>query len=55
MVLITVYVFASTKEWDRHRWCNGERARLEYGRSWVRAKDYAIGICCFSTKHVALR
>jgi hypothetical protein len=38
----------------------GHRARLECGRSWVRApsgqtKDYAIGICCFSTKHTLLR
>jgi hypothetical protein len=28
---------------------------LECGRLWVRAKDYKIGICCFSAKHAALR
>jgi len=27
------------------------RACLECGQTWVRAKDYTIGICCFSTKH----
>jgi hypothetical protein len=36
------------------------RARIQCGRSWVRArlgktKDYEIGICYFSTKHAALR
>ena len=36
------------------------RARLECGRSWLRApigsnKDYKIGICCFSDEHTALR
>ena len=36
------------------------RARIECGRSWVRArlgqtKDYKIGICCFSAEHAALR
>ena len=38
-----------------HRWCNGERARLECGTSWVLTKDYTIGICCVSAKHAALR
>jgi len=42
------------------RWRNGQRARLECGRSlfepWSgQTKDYKIGICCFSAKHAALR
>jgi len=36
-----------------HRWCIGERARLECGKSWVQTKDYKIDICCFSAKHTA--
>ena len=36
------------------------RARLECGRLWIRVssnqtKDYRIGMCCFCTKHAALR
>ena len=44
-----------------HRWRNGQRARLECSRSWVRAsvgsnqRHYKISICCFSAKHAALR
>ena len=39
-----------------HRWCNGQRAvdrgfKLRQGQ----AKDYKIGIYCFSVKHTALR
>ena len=30
-------------------------ARLWYGRSWVRTKEYEIVIFGFSTKHTALR
>ena len=42
------------------RWCNGLRARLECGRSWVLAQigqteDYKLGICCFSAEHGAFR
>ena len=42
-----------------HRWRNDYRARLECGRSWVRApvgkiKDYKIGIFCLP-KHASLR
>ena len=44
-----------------HRWCNGQRARIECGRSWFRApigsiqRFDEIGICCFSVMHAALR
>ena len=43
-----------------HRWCNGQRARIECGRSWIRVpstqtKDYKIGICWFSAMHASLR
>jgi hypothetical protein len=47
---VTIYVI------ELHRWCNGWFARLQCGRSWVRApimlnqKDYIIGICCFSAE-----
>ena len=34
-----------------HRWCKGYLTRLESGQT----KDYKIGICCFSAKHVAWR
>jgi hypothetical protein len=40
-------------------WCNCYCSYLESSRSCVRSsgqtKDYAISICCFSAKHVALR
>ena len=47
-------------EVTHHRWRNGQRACLEYGRSWVRApvgssKYCEIGMCCSSAKHEALR
>jgi hypothetical protein len=36
-----------------NRLCNGECAHLE---PWLgQAKDYEIGMCCFSAKHAALR
>ena len=45
-----------------HRWSNGWRARLECDRSWVRVPvgsnqrlHNTIGICCFSSKHTALK
>ena len=40
---------------ESHRWSNGQRVRLECGRSWVQTKDYKIGICCLSAKSAALR
>ena len=43
-----------------HQWCNGYLARLECGRSGFeprlgQIKNYKISICCFSSKHSALR
>jgi hypothetical protein len=43
-----------------YRCCNCYCAPLERSRSWVGVqfgvtKDYKIGLCCFSTKHTALR
>ena len=40
---------------EKHRWCNGQHARLECGRLWGRTKDYKFDIFCFSAiKHSAL-
>ena len=50
----------STFSNETPRWCNGQRIRLEYGRSWLRATNGSNQrlkkcICCFSAKHAALR
>ena len=44
-----VYPFKSRKP---HRWCNGQRVRIQWGRSWLR--NYKISICYLSAKHGAL-
>jgi hypothetical protein len=37
----------------RHRWCNDKHARLECLWHWSgQTKDYSIGICRFSSKHM---
>ena len=33
----------------------GEHAYIECSRLWGQTKNCKIGICCFSTKHAALR
>ena len=59
-VMMTLIVLHISMKSRPHRWRNGQRARLECGRSWVRAtvgsnQRHKIGICCFSAKHAALR
>ena len=59
------YIFSNVYKFlqhtpEPHRWCNGQCAPFEYGRSQALArsdqmKDYEIGICCFSAKYAALR
>jgi hypothetical protein len=58
VVIIDEQTLANQTQSVQHtlnQWRNGYRARLECGRSYVQAKDYKIGMCCFSAKHAALR
>ena len=57
---MTKYIQVVTSIKSSHWWRNGYRSRLEcvdrvFQPRSSQTKDYAIGICCFSAKHAALR